>query len=104
MAPGSKNDMAIAYVFRAFTVILQGVAVLGLWALFQLGMTIRDDTRDIKKEWPDMKKDIGELKEQGKTFATKIQLESAEQRVKAQFAEELKKSQVITTTQPIPGR
>lgn len=82
MAAGSQTDMTIAYVFRVFTVIIQGVVVLALWSLFNLAVTIRDDTRDIKREWPEMKKDIGELKEQGKHFATQKQLEDAKLRVK----------------------
>jgi hypothetical protein len=96
MVAGSQTDMTIAYVFRVFTVIIQGVVVLGLWALINLAVTIRDDTRDIKKEWPEMKKDIGELKEQGKTFATKKQLEDAETRVKNEIAEQLKQGTITT--------
>jgi len=89
MRAGSNKDMAIAYVFRVFTVIVQGVGALLLWALLNLAVSIRDDTRDIKKEWPGIKSDISELKEQGKTFATKKQLEDAEQRVKDEFKKRL---------------
>jgi hypothetical protein len=101
MSAGSNTDMVIAYAFRAFTIILQGVAVLALWALFNLAVNIRDDTREIKREWPELKKDVGDLKREA---ATKKELADAELRVKQEFTEQLKKSQVITTTQPIPGR
>jgi hypothetical protein len=96
MSAGSNTDMVIAYVFRGVSVVIQGILVLMAWALFNLAVSIRDDTRDIKKEWPEMKKDIGELKEQGKTFATKTQLEAAEMRVKQEFQEQLRKGKIIT--------
>lgn len=89
--------MAVAYVFRCIGVITQGILVLMGYALFKLAVTIRDDTRDLKRDMPAMQKDISELKEQGKTFATKTQLEAAEQRVKDEFAKELKKGKVISS-------
>lgn len=92
MSAGSNADMTLAYIVR-------GVMIALLLSLVYCFVGIRDDMRDIKREWPEMKKDIGELKEQGKTFATQKQLEAAEQRVKQEFAEELKKARVITSTQ-----
>jgi hypothetical protein len=92
MVAGSKMDMSIAYVIR-------GVIVLLLAGLVYCAVGIRDDTRDLKRDMPGILKDIGELKEQGKTFATKQQLEAAEQRVKSEFTEQLKKGNIITSTQ-----
>lgn len=82
--------MTIAYILRAITILL--LAWLG-----KTGVEMRDDTRDLKRDMPAMQKDIGELKEQGKTFATKTQLEAAEQRVKEEFTKELKKGKVISS-------
>jgi hypothetical protein len=92
MSAGSKTDMSIAYIIR-------GVIIILLAGLVYCAIEIRDDTRDLKRDMPGILKDIGELKEQGKTFATKAQLEAAEQRVKNEFAEQLKKGKIITTTQ-----
>lgn len=89
--------MSIAYVIR-------GVIIVLLASLVYSAIGIRDDTRDLKRDMPGILRDIGELKEQGKAFATKKELEDAERRVKNEFAEQLKKGQIITTTQPIPGR
>lgn len=89
MSAGSTADMVIAYVFRGVSVVIQGVLVLMAYALFNLVVAVRDDMRDVKKDIPAMQKDIGELKEQGKAFATKAQLESAEQRVKNEFTRQL---------------
>lgn len=101
MSAGSQTDMTVAYVFRCITFVANGILVLMGWALINLAVTIRDDTRDIKKEWPEMKRDISELKEQGKTFATKKQLEEEATRVTNEFRrqlnEQLKKKKLITT-------
>lgn len=91
MAAGSQTDMTLAYIIR-------GVVVSLLAGLVYCAVGIRDDTRDLKRDMPGILKDIGELKEQGKTFATKKQLEEAEQRVKNEFAEQIKKAPIITTT------
>lgn len=89
---GSRKDFIGAWLTRFL--------VCGTLAyIAKTGVDIRDDTRDMKKEWPQMQKDISELKEQGRTFATKTQLEEAEKRVKTEFAETLKKAKVITSTQ-----
>lgn len=89
---GSAADMMFAYVFRAASMVAQGVAVLLLWALLNMAITIRDDTRDLKKEWPEMKQsvasmkeDIAALKRQGETFATKRELEAEANRVTTEF-------------------
>lgn len=89
MSAGSKTDMSIAYVIR-------GVIVLLLAGLVYCAVGIRDDTRDLKRDMPGILKDIGELKEQGKTFATKAQLEAAEQRVKNEFTEQMKNGHITT--------
>lgn len=89
MSAGSKTDMSIAYVIR-------GVIIVLLAGLVYCAVGIRDDTRDLKRDMPGILKDIGELKEQGKTFATKTQLEAAEKRVKDEFTEQLKKGKIIT--------
>jgi hypothetical protein len=89
---GSKKDFIGAWLTRF--IVCGALAYIA-----KTGVDIRDDTRDMKKEWPQMQKDIGELKEQGKTFATKIQLEETEKRVKNEFAETLKRSKIITSTQ-----
>lgn len=85
MESGSSTDMTIAYIFR-------GVIVILLAGLVYCAVGIRDDTRDMKRDMPGILKDIGELKEQGKTFATKAQLEEAERRVKNEFTEQLKRA------------
>lgn len=89
MSAGSRTDMSIAYVIR-------GVIILLLASLVYCAVGIRDDTRDLKRDMPGILKDIGELKEQGKAYATKVQLEAAEQRVKQEFAEQLKKGTTVT--------
>ena len=89
MSAGSNTDMTIAYILR-------GVMILLLAALVFCFVGMRDDLRDIKKEWPDMKKDIGELKQHA---ATKEELRQAEDRVKTEFAAELQRAKVVTSTQ-----
>jgi hypothetical protein len=107
MRAGSATDMILAYAFRSFVMIAQGIAVLLLWALLNMAITIRDDTRDLKKEWPemqkamkDMKDDIAVLKRQGETFATKKELENATTQVTAEFKklldEQLKQNAATT--------
>ncbi len=108
MKAGSSTDMTLAYAFRAFTVVAQGIVVLLMWALFNMAVTIRDDTRDLKKEWPEMKaavasmkEDIAALKRQGELFATKKELENEANRVTTEFRrlldEQLKKKKMIST-------
>jgi hypothetical protein len=92
MSAGSNTDMTFAYIIR-------GVMIILLAGLVYCAVGIRDDTRDLKRDMPGILKDIGELKDQGKLFATKKQLEEAEQRVKSDFAEQLRKGRIITSTQ-----
>lgn len=104
MTAGSNRDMAIAYVFRVFTVIIQSAGALMLWAVIQLGITIRDDTRDIKKEWPEMKESVkkiqatqDEMKRESANYATTAQLKGAKEEVMRIIDEQIKKKRTLTT-------
>jgi hypothetical protein len=92
---GTKKDFTAAWLVRMVFGALLGYVAYTMHETAKDSQEGRDGVIEIKATLPSMQKDIGELKEQGKTFATKAQLEAAETRVKNEFAEQLKKSKRI---------
>lgn len=69
-----------------------------LVAVIQLLINVRDDTRDMKKEWPEIKDSVrkiqstqDEMKRESANYATTRQLTEAEIRVSEKFSKELEK-------------
>lgn len=75
-------------------VVLQGVAVLSLWALWQAAVEVRDNVRRYNESIPIMQRDIKELKDNA---ITKKQLDDAEARVRNDFIKQLEKQHPIMT-------
>lgn len=86
---GTKKDFAAAWVVRLlFGALLSYVA----WTMHETAEDSqegRDGVIEIKATLPTMQRSISVLEEQGKTFATKEQLEAAEMRVKHEFRRQI---------------
>lgn len=86
---GSTKDFAGAWLVRIVVVVLLGELA---WSSHKTADDARDGKNgviEIKATLPAMQRSISALEEQGKTFATKEQLEAAEMRVKNEFRRQI---------------
>lgn len=92
---GSQRDMFIAYVIR-------GVMIVVLCAVLKTGIEIRDSVLRYNDSIPIIQRDLKDMKADMGNFATKNEMNAAEQRIRVELSEQLRKRPAITDTTQIP--